>query len=187
MNKRFSIILLIVIFIPGMFFLWCSPILFQEGDLRPLLRGIVQLSIGNTGMVSLSGSDNTYMTKSKNGQEVIKNFMKSKGYEFTEQMGAGYLFKSSTGKNAVVTHRYYSRYYSLWKVTEDRNLPKLDVAEALKDCLPKSDMESYDTCKKLLNTINNFDDCVNAGFSIMKTNPPQCTTPNGRTFIETVR
>jgi predicted NAD-dependent protein-ADP-ribosyltransferase YbiA (DUF1768 family) len=32
--------------------------------------------------------------------------------------------------------------------------------------------------------IRNFDDCVNAGFTIMKSNPPQCATPDGRTFTD---
>jgi tryptophan-rich sensory protein len=32
--------------------------------------------------------------------------------------------------------------------------------------------------------ITDYDSCVNAGFSIMKSNPPQCATPDGRTFIQ---
>jgi hypothetical protein len=50
--------------------------------------------------------------------------------------------------------------------------------------LPKSDTISHEKCTQLLSQIKTFDDCVFAGFSIMKSNPPQCATPDGRTFVE---
>jgi membrane-bound inhibitor of C-type lysozyme len=57
-----------------------------------------------------------------------------------------------------------------------------NIASQLADCLPKSDMASKAECERLLRKILNFDDCVNAGFAIMKSNPPQCATPDGRNF-----
>ena len=45
-------------------------------------------------------------------------------------------------------------------------------------------MASHDKCQELLNSIINFDDCVSAGFSILKSNPAQCSTPDGKTFIQ---
>ncbi|MDD2681268.1 MAG: hypothetical protein PHE20_04220 [Patescibacteria group bacterium] len=305
-----------------------KPVIFQEGNPWPQIKGIMQLKFGDADIVKLSGSDNKFMTESKNGT-TIHDFMKTKGYEFTEQMGSGYFFKSATGQTAVATHRYYSRHYSLWNITENINntesnndlwttittsdgitfqypkeilseyiseaqwppkliiedrpficnpsgneiqqggqteqrlvdnrvycitkesegvagsiytaytyeFPKdnqtgvitftlrfvqcqnydepkasecesersafdidgtvdrivqsikikskqLSIAEELKDCLPKSDMDSYERCNELLETIRNFDDCVKAGFSIMKSNPPQCATVDGRTFTD---
>lgn len=74
---------------------------------------------GHTDMVKLSGSNNKYITNSQNGQEIIKDFMQDKGYEFTEQMGSGYLFRSASGQDVIVTHKYYSRYYSLWSITDN--------------------------------------------------------------------
>ena len=71
------------------------------------------------------------MTESKNGM-MIHNFMKTKGYEFTEQMGSGYFFKSPTGQSAVATHRYYSHYYSIWTITINTNLEN-DQIEKIKD------------------------------------------------------
>ncbi len=304
------------------------PVIFQEGNPWPQIKGIMQLKFGDADIVKLSGSDNKFMTESKNGT-TIHDFMKTKGYEFTGQMGSGYFFKSATGQTAVATHRYYSRHYSLWNITENINntesnndlwttittsdgitfqypkeilseyiseaqwppkliiedrsficnpsgneiqqggqteqrlvdnrvycitkesegvagsiytaytyeFPKdnqtgvitftlrfvqcqnydepkasecesersafdidgtvdrivqsikikskqLSIAEELKDCLPKSDMDSYERCNELLETIRNFDDCVKAGFSIMKSNPPQCATVDGRTFTD---
>jgi len=183
-NKKVLIIVSIVVLLIGILALLSSPVIFQEGSLYPQIKGIVQLNFTNKDMVKLSGSDNKYMTKSKNGQEVIKNFMKNKGYEFTEQMGSGYLFKSSTEKSAIVTHKYYSRFYSLWNITENTKQTQNTIAEELQECLPKSDIASHERCNELLATIRNFDDCVNAGFSIIKSNPLQCATLDGRTFID---
>lgn len=58
------------------------------------------------------------------------------------------------------------------------------IAIELEECLPKSDMASKEKCDQLLGQITNFDDCVMAGFPIMKSNPPQCQTPDGRNFIQ---
>lgn len=33
--------------------------------------------------------------------------------------------------------------------------------------------------------ITNYEECVAAGFAIMKSNPPQCATPEGKIFFET--
>jgi len=62
--------------------------------------------------------------------------------------------------------------------------PKDDITSKLADCLPKSDLASKAECERLLSQISNFDDCVNAGFAIMKSNPRQCATPDGRNFTE---
>ena len=62
----------------------------------------------------------------------------------------------------------------------------LSIAEQLRECLPLSDMGSKETCDRLLAAIKDFNDCVNAGFAIMKSNPPQCATPDGRNFTESL-
>ena len=59
------------------------------------------------------------------------------------------------------------------------------LASQLAKCLVMSDMASREKCKELLKQITDFDSCVMAGFSIMKSNPPQCATPDGRTFFQT--
>lgn len=185
------------------------PVIFQEGNPMPLVNGIMRLNFTQDKIVVLNMDGDRYLTKSNNGQEVIKSYMQDKGYAFTEQMGSGYFFKSLTEQSAVATHKYYSRFYSLWNITENTNnldnledddnlwettttgdditfqYPKeISIAEELKDCLPKSDTASHEKCNELLATIRNFDDCVKAGFSIMKSNPPQCTSPDDRTFID---
>ena len=329
-NKKVLFIASLIILLLGVFILFYSPVIFQEGNPWPEIKGIIQLKFSDADIVQLSGSDNKFMTESKNGM-MIHNFMKTKGYEFTEQMGSGYFFKSPTGQSAVATHKYYGRYYSLWTITEntngsDNNLwvtitnddgitfqyPKellakyISVAEwpptikvesgnfscvetpqekssmleitsqrlvdnriycvnvknegaagsvyssyiyttpkrgklvsvsfvlrypnctnydeeqslactsereafdldatvdrivqtvrwdsasdentlasQLSKCLVSSYSEDKEKCDELLKQITDFNSCVMAGFSIMKSNPPQCATPDGRTFIQT--
>jgi len=106
--------LLVIIFVLAV--LLYRPVIFQEGNPWPEIKGIVQLKFGDSDIVKLSGSDNKFMTESKNGT-MIHDFMKAKGYEFTEQMGSGYFFKDKNENTALATHRYYSRFYSIWSLT----------------------------------------------------------------------
>ena len=113
-NKSSLLIISIIFLISGFIYL-NVPIIFQEGSPCPQIKGIVELSISHKDMVELSA--NKYMTRSQDGSEAIKSFMKEKGYDFKEQMGSGYLFESLEGKSAVAVHKYYSRYYSIWNIT----------------------------------------------------------------------
>lgn len=45
-------------------------------------------------------------------------------------------------------------------------------------------MESRETCQQLLASITKYYECVQAGFPILKSNPPKCETPDGRVFVE---
>jgi len=179
-SKNIAIIIAIVSFALGALIYNYSKVIFQEGNPWPEIKGIAQLKFSGKDIVQLSGSDNKFMTESKNGT-TIHDFMKDRGYEFTGQMGSVYFFESQAGQKAIATHKYYSRYYSLWTITENQNN---NLAEELKECLPKSDTVSHEKCNELLKQITDYDSCVNAGFSIMKSNPPQCATPDGRTFVE---
>lgn len=182
-NKIVLLIAFLIISVLGVFMIFYSPVIFQEGNPWPQIKGIAQLNFGNKDVVKLDIGENKYITKSNN-LEIIKSFMKDKGYEFTEQMGSGYLFKSNAETSAVAVHRYYSRFYSLWSITENLAPKDTTLADKLKECLPKSDMESQKKCNELLAAIRNFDDCVNAGFSITKSSPPQCATSDGRNFTD---
>ena len=181
-NKIILLIFFLIILVIGILVFY-SNVIFQEDNPWPQIKGIVQLNFGDKDVVKLSIGTNKYITKSDN-PEIIKSFMKNKGYNFTEQMGSGYFFKSSDGKSAVATHRYYSRYYSLWSITENFASQNATLADKLKECLPKSDMGSHERCNTLLKQITDYDSCVKAGIPIMKSNPPQCATPDGRIFVE---
>ncbi len=120
-HKKVLFLIFIIFLIADIFLSLYSSVIFQEGNPYPQIKGIIELKFGDGDIVQLSGSDNKFMTESKNGT-MIYDFMKTKGYEFTEQMGSGYFFKSATEQSAVVTHKYYSRYYSLWTITENKNI-----------------------------------------------------------------
>lgn len=119
-NKEVLLIISLIILMVGVFIIFYSSVIFQEGNPWPQIKGIVQLNFGSKDVVKLDIGENKYITKSDN-PDIIKFFMKEKGYDFTEQMGSGYLFISQTGASAVATHRYYSRYYSLWTISENKN------------------------------------------------------------------
>lgn len=178
--RIFLLALAIVSLIAGLFLSVYSAVIFQEGNPWAQIKGIVELTFGKSEMVKLSGSDDKYLTKNKGGWEVVDGFLKNKGYKFTEQMGSGYFYKSSDD-NIIVARRQYSRFYVIWAIIESKNA---NLAEELKDCLPKSDVLSHQKCSELLKQITDYRSCVLAGFSIMKSNPPQCATPDGRTFVE---
>jgi len=327
-NKKILLLISAIILIAGVFLSLYSSVIFQEGNPWPQIKGIAQLIFGNADIVKLSGSDNRYLTKSQGGTMTVEAFMKDRGYEYTDQMGSGYFYKSSD-ETILLTRRQYSRFYVIWAITENNNsesdnnlwatttndqgitfqYPKeslakyvsvaewppvitietgtysckttplevssmseitsqrmvdnrtycvnvknegaagsvyssytytaikigklvkvsftlqysncdnydeeqrkactsereafdidsivdrivqnitstqeqMSIADELKECLPKSDTASHEKCNELLVTIRNFDDCVNVGFSVMKSNPPQCTTPDGRNFTD---
>ncbi len=183
-KKKILLFIFTAILVMGAFLFLYSSIIFQEGNPWPQMKGITQLNFTSKTIVKLSSKENRYMTKSKNGQNVIKNFMKDNGYDFTEQMGSSYFFIKDNLNRVIVTHKYYSRSYSLWNITEEIKNNENNILNELRECLPKSDITSHERCSELLATIIDFDDCIRAGFSIMKSNPPKCATPDGRTFIQ---
>lgn len=127
-NIFFKIIILgLVIFGIGIFLY--SPVIFQEGNPWPQIKGVFQLNFTGKDLVKLSSEENKYITKSNNGVEIIKAFMKDKDYDFTEQMGSGYFFVKDDLNGAVVTHKYYSRFYSLWNITETNNADLIEWLE----------------------------------------------------------
>lgn len=326
-NKKVLLLISIIILVLGVFVFFYSSVIFQEGNPWTQIKGITQLTFGKSDIVKLSNFDNKYLTKSKGGPAVVEAFMEDRGYEYIDQMGSGYFYKSSD-ETIVLTRRQYSRFYTIWTIAENNNdsnnnlwttiindqgitfqYPKellakyvsvvewppvikietgtysckitpqeissvseitsqrmvddrtycvnikhegaagsvyssytyttvkngklvnvaftlqypncsnyddeqnkactsereafdidatvdrivqgviskqeqISLADELKECLPKSDTASHEKCNELLATIRNFDDCVDAGFSIMKSNPPQCATPDGRNFID---
>jgi len=327
-NKKILLLVFAILLLVGAFLFLYSPVIFQEGNPWPQIKGIAQLTFSKTDMVKLSGSDNKYLTENQGGPRIVEAYMKDGGYEYIDQMGSGYFYKSSD-KTIVLIRRQYSRFYVIWTITKnsndaDNNLwttttnneevtyqypkellakyisvaewppvvkiatgtysckttpqevssksditsqrmvddriycvnvkhegaagsvyssytyitpkngklvnvsftlrypncnnydeeqnkacasereafdidatvdrivqtVKLDLSQSeslsdqIRKCIVMSDTASHEKCNELLVTIRNFDDCANAGFSIMQSNPPQCTTPDGRNFTD---
>jgi len=117
-NKKVLLIISFIILVMGIFIFFYSPVIFQEGNFWPQIKGITQLTFGKSDIVKLSGSNNKYFTKSKGGWDIVDSFLKNKGYEFTEQMGSGYFYKSSDS-DVVITRRQYSHFYVIWAITKN--------------------------------------------------------------------
>ncbi|MFA5024702.1 MAG: hypothetical protein WC523_07190 [Patescibacteria group bacterium] len=121
-KKRIFICLGILITVFALVFLLYRPVIFQEGNPAPLVRGIMRLSFTQDKIVKLDMAGDRYLTNSKNGQEVLVDLLKNQGYEFIEQMGSGYFFKDKNNNALLATHRYYSRFYSVWSLIITKNI-----------------------------------------------------------------
>lgn len=117
-NKKLLLLVFIVFLVMGIFLFLYSPVIFQEGNPWPEIKAIFQLTFGGSDMVKLSGSDNKYLTKSHGGPQAVDVFMKDRGYEYTDQMGSGYFYKLSD-ETVVLTRRQYSRFYTIWTVSDN--------------------------------------------------------------------
>lgn len=153
MSKKILFIILPIFFIFGLFLFFYSLVIFQESNPWSQTKGIIQLNFTNKDMVKISSEENKYITKSNNGVSVIKSYMEDKGYNFVEQIGSGYFFQSTTGESAIVTHNYYSRFYSLWNVNE--NNKKID--ELINFTLRERAMEQYLLSQKYFSWKNRQD------------------------------
>ncbi|MDD4897478.1 MAG: hypothetical protein PHV26_01970 [Candidatus Pacebacteria bacterium] len=66
----------------------------------------------------------------------------------------------------------------------DSALNENTLANQLAKCLVSSYSGDKEKCDELLKQITDFDSCIMAGFPILKSNPAQCQTIDGRTFIQ---
>ena len=69
-------------------------------------------------------------------------------------------------------------------VSWDSALSGDTLANQIAKCLVSSYSGDKEKCDELLEQITDFDSCVMAGFSIMKSNPAQCQTIDGRNFTQ---
>lgn len=120
-NKKLKIILLVMVSIIIFSFYFYSPIIFQEGNPVPLFKAVIELNIGSQDIIKLDLGEEKYLTKNKNGQEVLTDLLNNQGYEFISQMGSGYFFKDKNDNALLATHRYYSRFYSIWSLIITKN------------------------------------------------------------------
>jgi hypothetical protein len=116
-NKKILLITSIAVLAIGLLAFMYLPVIVQEGNPWPEIKAISQLTFGRSDMVKLSGSNDKYLTKSQGGPQTIDVFMKDRGYEFTDQMGSGYFYKSSD-KTVILTRRQYSRFYTIWTLSD---------------------------------------------------------------------
>ncbi|HZJ40768.1 MAG TPA: hypothetical protein VFD16_00700 [Candidatus Saccharimonadales bacterium] len=143
-KKRILFCLGTLVIVLTLAFLLYKPVIFQEGNPTPLLKGIIQLNFSRDKIVRLDMDGDRYLTKGKNGQEVLVNLLNNQGYEFIDQMGSGYFFKDNNDNALLATHRQYSRSYSIWSLSITKNAKekideKLFVVSGEFVCLPLKD------------------------------------------------
>ncbi|MEW5591970.1 hypothetical protein ABGT24_00145 [Peribacillus frigoritolerans] len=122
MKKFLQVMFLLFILIIGLILLRFGSALFQEGNPTPILTSIVNLELeksdyelfSETNIHNKYVSDNTGIYR----YDVIKGFMKEKGWDFKEQMGSGLVFKKDE-QTIVVETRQYSKHYILWNIPKE--------------------------------------------------------------------
>jgi len=96
--------------------------LFQEGNPIPILTSIMGLEISNSDYEQFSESKirNRYVSANtgKSRNNVIREFMKEKGWDFKEQMGSGLVFENG-GETLVIETRQYSNHYIVWSIPSE--------------------------------------------------------------------
>lgn len=95
--------------------------LLQEGNPIPILTSIIKLELTNSNYQQFSETNSGYRYVSKttrnspSSYDLVKEFMKEKGWHFKEQAGAGFIFEKNEEIVAIGT-RLYSKNYFLWYV-----------------------------------------------------------------------
>ena len=113
-KKSLTLILLIILF--G--FIVISPSLFQEGNPLPILKGIVELSIGNYDIVKITDETQRYISKTDKGNSPMINLMGEDSWEFYEQMGSGYIFHKDEDRKIVSSVQYIKKHV-IWEVPRE--------------------------------------------------------------------
>lgn len=121
--KKILIVMLIVILLPlGFIYIQLGSALTQEGNPFPYLRSIMKLEISNNGKEKVVDGQHEarYISefKVKYPYGIAIEFMESKGWEFKEQMGSGFIFEKN-GQEVVVETRQYSKQYYIWDVPNE--------------------------------------------------------------------
>ena len=113
MNKKVILIVLLIVLIVG--FVIIYPVLFQEGNPLPIIKGIIKLSSSNSDIIKISDEPQIYITKTDKDKTPVIKLMDEEGWKFDEQGGSGYVF-SKEDNILIVTRVQYTRKYMIWKV-----------------------------------------------------------------------
>lgn len=122
LKKILLTMLLLLIIMTGLITLRFGSALFQEGNPLPILTSIMDLELSNSEYEKFSESKirNRYVSANtgKFRTNVIKEFMKEKGWDFKEQMGSSLVFENDE-ETLVIETRQYSNHYILWSIPSE--------------------------------------------------------------------
>lgn len=96
--------------------------LTQEGNPVPYLIGISKYELSNNGYEEVLETTNEIRYISEFEGEyplgMAKEFMKTKGWEFKEQIGSGLIFEKDNETITIET-RQYSNHYYIWDIPKE--------------------------------------------------------------------
>lgn len=113
MIKKITLIVLLVILLFG--FIRIYPLLLQEGNPLPILKGIIELSFSSSDIVKISDEPQRYITNIDKGNSPTIELMEKKGWKFYEQAGSGYIFSKDDNRK-IISSVQYTRKYIIWKI-----------------------------------------------------------------------
>ena len=120
--RKIAVTLLIVLVIGfGLVASSFGSAIFQEGNPLPLIISAMKLHFSDSEFELFSKTEkrSRYLSESSGNSSynVVKKYMKSKGWKFQEQMGSGLIF-TKNGEDAIVVVKQYSRNYFIWEIQQ---------------------------------------------------------------------
>lgn len=121
MKKILIVLILLLVLLLGFIGLRFGAALTQEGNPIPIVTSIMKLELSNNDyqLFSETPNENRYVSETGDYRyDAVKEFMKGKGWEYKEQMGAGLVFEMN-GEITIIVTRQYSKYYFIWNVPKE--------------------------------------------------------------------
>lgn len=120
--RKIAVTLLIVLVIGfGLVASSFGSAIFQEGNPLPLIISAMKLHFSDSEFELFSKTEkrSRYLSESSGNSSynVVKKYMKSKGWKFQEQMGSGLIF-TKNDEDAIVVVKQYSRNYFIWEIQQ---------------------------------------------------------------------
>ncbi|MFS1515859.1 hypothetical protein V1503_04950 [Bacillus sp. SCS-151] len=122
MTKTFTVVLLFFLVFFGFIGLRFGSALTQEGNPIPYLFAISKYEISNNEYEKVLEKTNQirYISgfEEKYPLGRVKEFMKTNGWEFKDQVGSGLIFKKDKVTITIET-RQYSKHYFIWDIPKE--------------------------------------------------------------------
>jgi hypothetical protein len=119
LKKVIIAVLLFFLLFFGLIGLRFGSVLTQEGNPIPYLIAISKYELSNNGYEEVLETTNEIKYVSEFEKKyplgMAKEFMKTKGWEFKEQMGSGLIFEKDKETITIET-RQYSKHYFIWDI-----------------------------------------------------------------------
>lgn len=93
------------------------PVLFQEGNALPILKGVISLNKNND-LIQISKEPKIYISKTDKGSFPMIKLIEAEGWKFEDQFGAGYVFSKEDTK-LTITSRQYTGKYTIWEFEKE--------------------------------------------------------------------